>query len=115
MTVAEEVIRPRFHANQDLPHDRQVVHVFGVNRHLRGGAGDDQVFREIFLGFNSDENASLAPDRSRIHQVASGLKLTLRDVGAEPVGNNPREFAAYIRAEGDKYARVIKASGARAD
>jgi tripartite-type tricarboxylate transporter receptor subunit TctC len=36
-------------------------------------------------------------------------------LGAEPVGNTPAEFAAYIRAEADKYARVIKASGAKAD
>jgi tripartite-type tricarboxylate transporter receptor subunit TctC len=36
-------------------------------------------------------------------------------LGAEPVGNAPAEFAAYIRAEADKYARVIKASGAKAD
>jgi tripartite-type tricarboxylate transporter receptor subunit TctC len=35
--------------------------------------------------------------------------------GAEPVGNTPAEFATYIRAEAEKYARVIKASGARAD
>ncbi len=36
-------------------------------------------------------------------------------LGAEPVGNRPEEFAAYIRAESDKYARVIRASGAKAD
>jgi tripartite-type tricarboxylate transporter receptor subunit TctC len=36
-------------------------------------------------------------------------------LGAEPVSNRPDEFAAYIRAESDKYARVIRASGAKAD
>jgi tripartite-type tricarboxylate transporter receptor subunit TctC len=36
-------------------------------------------------------------------------------LGAEPVGSRPGEFAAYIRAEADKYARVIHASGAKAD
>jgi tripartite-type tricarboxylate transporter receptor subunit TctC len=36
-------------------------------------------------------------------------------LGAEPVGNRPGEFAAYIRSEADKYARVIKTSGAKAD
>jgi len=36
-------------------------------------------------------------------------------LGAEPVGNRPDEFGAYIRAESDKYARVIRASGAKAD
>jgi tripartite-type tricarboxylate transporter receptor subunit TctC len=37
------------------------------------------------------------------------------NLGAEPVGNRPEEFAAYIAREADKYARVIKASGAKAD
>jgi tripartite-type tricarboxylate transporter receptor subunit TctC len=36
-------------------------------------------------------------------------------LGAEPVGSRPEEFAAYIRTEADKYARVIQASGAKAD
>jgi tripartite-type tricarboxylate transporter receptor subunit TctC len=36
-------------------------------------------------------------------------------LGAEPVASKPEEFAAYIRTEADKYARVIKASGAKAD
>jgi len=36
-------------------------------------------------------------------------------LGAEPVGNSPQEFAAYIRSEADKYAKLVKASGAKAD
>ena len=36
-------------------------------------------------------------------------------LGAEPVASRPEEFAAYIRAEADKYTRVIRASGAKAD
>jgi tripartite-type tricarboxylate transporter receptor subunit TctC len=36
-------------------------------------------------------------------------------IGAEPVGSTPEQFAAYIRSESLKYARVIKASGARVD
>ena len=35
--------------------------------------------------------------------------------GAEPVGNSPQEFAAYVRAEYAKYAKVVKDSGARVD
>jgi tripartite-type tricarboxylate transporter receptor subunit TctC len=34
---------------------------------------------------------------------------------AEPSGNKPEEFAAFIRAETVKWAKVIKASGARVD
>ena len=37
------------------------------------------------------------------------------NLGAEPIGNRPEEFAAYIRTEAEKYARVVKSSGARAD
>jgi tripartite-type tricarboxylate transporter receptor subunit TctC len=37
------------------------------------------------------------------------------NLGAEPVGNRPEEFAAFIRGEAEKYAQVIRASGAKAD
>ena len=35
--------------------------------------------------------------------------------GAEPVGSSPQEFARFIRAEIDKYAQVVKQSGATVD
>jgi len=34
---------------------------------------------------------------------------------ADPVGSSPQEFAAYIRGEYDKYGKIIKAIGARAE
>jgi len=43
------------------------------------------------------------------------IREKMVNLGAEPVGNKPEEFAAYIRSEAEKYARVIKASGAKAD
>ena len=43
------------------------------------------------------------------------VRERLTNLGAEPVGNRPEEFAAYIKSEGEKYARVIKASGAKVD
>jgi tripartite-type tricarboxylate transporter receptor subunit TctC len=43
------------------------------------------------------------------------IREKMMALGAEPIGSNPEEFAAYIRAESEKYARVIRASGARAD
>ena len=43
------------------------------------------------------------------------VRQKMVDLGAEPVGSTPAEFAAYIRSEKDKYARVIKASGAKVD
>src|SRR5256885_2549893 len=43
------------------------------------------------------------------------VRDTMLKLGAEPVGSRPEEFADYIRAEAQKYARIIKASGAKAD
>jgi len=43
------------------------------------------------------------------------VRQKMIDLGAEPVGSKPAEFAAYIRSEKDKYARVIKTSGAKVD
>jgi len=35
--------------------------------------------------------------------------------GAEPVGNSPDEFGAYIKAEIAKWGKVIRESGAKVD
>ncbi|CAG2155863.1 Bug family tripartite tricarboxylate transporter substrate binding protein [Cupriavidus numazuensis] len=37
------------------------------------------------------------------------------DMGAEPVGSPPREFAQYTAAEGRKWAEIVRRSGAKAD
>ena len=47
--------------------------------------------------------------------AAPDIREKMLAIGAEPVGSTPSEFAAYIRAESEKYARIIKASGAKAD
>src|SRR6266850_5462668 len=39
----------------------------------------------------------------------------LSSQGAEPVGSTPEEFAAYIKSEAQKWARVVKESGAKAE
>ena len=43
------------------------------------------------------------------------VKEKLAFVGAEPVGNTPEEFAAFIRAETGKYAYIVKAAGIKVD
>ncbi|HEV7803772.1 MAG TPA: tripartite tricarboxylate transporter substrate binding protein, partial [Burkholderiales bacterium] len=45
----------------------------------------------------------------------SEMRERLALLGAEPIGNKPDEFAAFIKAEIPKYAKVVKASGAKAD
>lgn len=52
--------------------------------------------------------------------IATALNLpetrqTLLNQGFEPVGNTPQQFAAYIRAEIAKWAKVIKEAGIHAD
>jgi tripartite-type tricarboxylate transporter receptor subunit TctC len=46
---------------------------------------------------------------------APDVQATLKKLGAEPVGNTPQQFAAFIHAEAQKYAKVIRASGAKVD
>ena len=43
------------------------------------------------------------------------IKSHLLTEGAEPVGNTPEQFGALIRAEIDKWGKVIHAAGLRAD
>jgi tripartite-type tricarboxylate transporter receptor subunit TctC len=43
------------------------------------------------------------------------VKEKIASVGAEPVGNTPEEFAAFIRAETEIYARIVKAAGIKTE
>ena len=43
------------------------------------------------------------------------VRKSLMDLGVDIVGNTPKEFDAYIKAEIPKWAAVVKASGARLD
>ena len=58
---------------------------------------------------------------TRIHaEVVKGLqhadlKAFMAREGAEPVGNSPAEFAAFFRNEVEKYAKIVKLSGAKPD
>src|SRR5687768_3166866 len=38
-----------------------------------------------------------------------------KQLSTEPVGNNPEEFSAFVKAELEKYARVINAAGIKLD
>lgn len=68
--------------------------------------------------------ASAATPPSVVARIASDVAsvvadaafgASLREKGAEPVGSGPAEFRAFVRSEFDKYARLVKLSGASAD
>jgi tripartite-type tricarboxylate transporter receptor subunit TctC len=67
----------------------------------------------------------LAPARTppqivaRLHEVlvsvigAADMKDKLAAQGLDPVGNTPQQFAAVIKSEVTKWAKVVRASGAK--
>jgi tripartite-type tricarboxylate transporter receptor subunit TctC len=46
---------------------------------------------------------------------APEMKARMTHDGLVAIGSTREEFAAHIRAEGEKWARVIRASGASVD
>lgn len=43
------------------------------------------------------------------------LRERLQGLGADPAGNTPEQYAAFIQAETDKWAKVIKAAGIKSE
>jgi tripartite-type tricarboxylate transporter receptor subunit TctC len=54
-------------------------------------------------------------EESRRALASPDIRDKLNKAGNEPVGSSPAEFAAFVRAEYDKWARVIKAANLRLD
>jgi tripartite-type tricarboxylate transporter receptor subunit TctC len=46
---------------------------------------------------------------------SADIRAQLEVQGADPVGSSTQEFAAFIRAESEKYAKVVKQTGAQVD
>lgn len=45
--------------------------------------------------------------------AASDIKARLADLSAEGIGDTPEQFAAFSRAESERYGKIIKAAGIR--
>ncbi|HEX4944513.1 MAG TPA: tripartite tricarboxylate transporter substrate binding protein [Usitatibacteraceae bacterium] len=47
--------------------------------------------------------------------AAPDVREKMLNLGAEPIGSTPEAFAAYVKAEAARYAKIVKASGAKVD
>jgi tripartite-type tricarboxylate transporter receptor subunit TctC len=62
--------------------------------------------RDIVMRFHA-EMTKVLKDRD--------VRTLMEKDGSEPLGSTPEEFGAYFKREIDKFAKVIQASGAKAD
>jgi tripartite-type tricarboxylate transporter receptor subunit TctC len=113
-----------------LPHVRAGrLKILGVTTARRSDAYPEfRTLAEALPGFSVDSMFGLvapgATPRAIVAQVGADAAAALRDpalkarfaeIGMDPVGSTPAEFAAFLRAEIDKWAPVVRASGARAE
>ena len=62
--------------------------------------------REVVARISRDVNAAMTQPE---------VRSRMADIGLQPLGTTPAEFDSYIKVETEKWARVVKVSGATAD
>jgi tripartite-type tricarboxylate transporter receptor subunit TctC len=94
----------------------------------RAAPGLPTIAESGYPGFSADAWSGLFAPKGTPKAVVDKLALEtqhilklpevekrLGELGAETVGSTPAEFARHVQQEIDKWARVVKASGARVD
>ena len=86
---------------------------------VRGGRLAAVSTQRLVRAVRAGENAAAIVERlnaEALKVIASAFfRERLAMLVADPAGSTPQEFAAYIRSEYEKYGKVIKATGARAE
>jgi tripartite-type tricarboxylate transporter receptor subunit TctC len=77
---------------------------------------DTNVWHGYFTTAGTPANVIAALHREIIKALqTSEIRQALADGGAESIGNTPAEFAAIVAADVEKYAKLVKISGAKPD
>ena len=102
-------------AKSSLPHS-QPLEVLAHVRRDRGAAGfEDFDFTNWFGLLARTGTPQSILDRLAAATVASLKDPEVRDIltaqAAVPVGNTPAEFREFIRAESERYAKVVALTG----
>ncbi|OGA02515.1 MAG: MFS transporter [Betaproteobacteria bacterium RIFCSPLOWO2_02_FULL_64_12] len=92
------------------------------------GSSDIPVVAETVPGVSALSMVGIvvasATPRDLVHRISADIAKAVRSsdltdrmvqLGMEPVGSTPEEFDAYVRTEMEKWAPVVKASGAKVD
>jgi tripartite-type tricarboxylate transporter receptor subunit TctC len=89
----------------DVPTVAETLSGFDVQS-VFGAAVPSKTPREVVKKISDDMNRALQSPE---------IKSRMAEIGLTPVGTTPEEFDTFIRREIDKWAKVVKATGATAD
>lgn len=89
----------------DLPTFAETLPGFSVQS-VFGAVVASGTPRDVVNRISADLNKAIQSDETR---------KRMADIGLTPVGNSPEQFDTFIKVEMDKWAKVVRASGATLD